>query len=105
MKGGRQEREWLSGGEWPELQLRILDFLLGVLGSHGSILNRGRSGSALVWGKDWRGDTGGWEAGEDAVGEGGRVEDKVRQGNWARGYEAESGGGGWGVGLGLSGWG
>lgn len=70
LKGGRQEREWLSGGEWPELQLRILDFLLGVLGSHGSMLNRGRSGSALVWGKDWRGDTGGWEAGEDA-GEGG----------------------------------
>lgn len=36
-------------------------------------------------------------------GGGGRVEDKVRQGNWAGGDEAESGGRR--VGLGLPGWG
>ncbi|XP_030896012.1 carnitine O-palmitoyltransferase 1, brain isoform [Leptonychotes weddellii] len=72
-----EDFDWTSvlAQEFLRLQASLLQWYLqlkswwasnyGVPRSHGRILNRGGSGSALPSGKDWRGDTGGWEAGED----------------------------------------
>lgn len=39
---------------------------MGVLGSRERILNRGETEQAPVSEKDWKGDSGAWEAGEEA---------------------------------------